>query len=324
MKNKKILGCVSLLLCSPFSMAMQPMDDQSLSDTTGQDGINIGVQATKVQINQAALVDTNGAASIGYGSKASVVVAGQTNTPVTLTVNGASNTPVVGISIDTDGGGATGKAFANISAAITRDITGIKISPFALYLAGDSSSPTMTNQGSIFTAAGAQKADVKKFLMVGSASNNFEIAFHSSNKPKLNIQLGNVPQSHMMMFSGAIQSICGTGTGCPITLVSDTTTGPSGATFDFQLKATDSVNGFSLNKFHAGVESGGLVFGNYGATATEKNASDKVNVSLNNVIMGTAGQSSSTVFNGLANGSMGSFGAVGASVTNLKMKVSGM
>ena len=40
--NKK-LGYVSLLLLSPFTMAMQPMDDQSLSLATGQDGLSITI-----------------------------------------------------------------------------------------------------------------------------------------------------------------------------------------------------------------------------------------------------------------------------------------
>jgi len=70
-----------------------------------------------------------------------------------------------------------------------------------------------------------------------------------------------------------------------------------------------------------GTDTGGLVFGNVGT-------SDKFNLSLNNLMIGQAGSSStvypSATFNGLPNASIGSMGAIGTSVTNLKMKVSGM
>jgi hypothetical protein len=42
------------------------------------------------------------------------------------------------------------------------------------------------------------------------------------------------------------------------------------------------------------------------------------------MIMGTSGASAATVFNGLQNGSMGNFGAIGTSVTDLKVKINGL
>ena len=67
LKNKK-LGCLSLLLLSPMAMAMQPLDDQSLSATTGQDGISVGVNLSKVNFNQAAIIDTDGFTTTALGS----------------------------------------------------------------------------------------------------------------------------------------------------------------------------------------------------------------------------------------------------------------
>ena len=58
-KNKKI-GCLALLLFSPFASAMQPLDDQSLSGATAQDGLNIGVHVSKIDFNQIAIIDTDG------------------------------------------------------------------------------------------------------------------------------------------------------------------------------------------------------------------------------------------------------------------------
>ena len=71
-----------------------------------------------------------------------------------------------------------------------------------------------------------------------------------------------------------------------------------------------------LDGFYAGVDPTGLIFGNNGV-------SSKFDASLNNVTLGNVGTQSTTTFNNLPNGSMGSFGITGASVTDLKMKVSG-
>lgn len=319
MKIKIIVGCISILLYSPLSLAMEPLDDQVLSNTTGQDGINIGLGISKVEVKQASIIDNDGITSgTDYKGRASLVFAGQTNIPVSVSLVGANANPSISTIIDTDGG--SGKPFANVGVSIAQNITGIKVSPFSIYVASAASTSDASNNKSIYATTGTLNTDVKKILNVGSASNNFEIAFHNTSKPGVNVQLGNVPQSQMLVFSGAIQSICGTGTGCPISIVSDATA----ASFDFQLKATDTINGFRLNQFHAGVEKGGIVFGNYGANTTDKITSDKVNFTLNNVMLGDAGVSDPNVFGGLKNGSMGNMGVVGASVTNLKMRISGL
>lgn len=319
MKIKMIVGCISILLYSPLSLAMEPLDDQVLSNTTGQDGINIGLGISKVEVKQASIIDNDGVASgTDYKGRASLVLAGQTNIPVSVSLVGANANPSISTIIDTDGG--SGKPFANVGVSIAQNITGIKVSPFSIYVASATSTSDASNNKSIYATTGTLNTDVKKILNVGSASNNFEIAFHNTSKPDVNVQLGNVPQSQMLVFSGAIQSICGIGTGCPISIVSDATA----ASFDFQLKATDTTNGFRLNQFHAGVEKGGIVFGNYGANTTDKITSDKVNFTLNNVMLGDAGVSDPNVFGGLKNGSMGNMGVVGASVTNLKMRISGL
>ena len=319
MRTKTIVGCISLLLCSPLSMAMQPLDDQSLSNTTGQDGINIGVNVSRVEVKQASLIDNDGLSSgTDYKGRSSLAVAGQTNTPVSVTFLGANSGPSISAIIDSSGG--AGKPYANVGLSVGQNITGIKVSPFSIYAAGATSTSALGASKSIFNTSGALNVDVKKLLNIGSASKNFEITFHNTNKPSVNIQLGNVPQSHMLAFSGAIQSVCGTSTGCPISIISDATS----ASFDFQLKANNTTTGFRLNNFHAGVEKDAVVFGNYGASSTDKITSDKLDVALNNVMLGDAGATSPTVFNGLQNGSLGNIGAVGASVTNLKVRISGM
>ncbi|ENV36315.1 pilus assembly protein FilA [Acinetobacter venetianus] len=349
MKKKNILGC--LLLLSPYSMAMQPMDDQSLSSTVGQDGINITVNTSKVEFDQIAIIDSDGLSngsytSTDYTNRAGLVIggiAGQTPitaskpNPVAIVGIDASNAdtslPLIKASIDTDKGTGTNGAFANIAISFDGNYSGFRIKPFSIYTADANNlsnvSGSVYTRKSIFDISSAIKlqSGVKELLRV---KDNFDIKFLASNKPKINIQLGGAPQSHMFMFDGAIESICGTGTGCNMMLVSDystpgdSSTTPIGASFDFQFKATNATSGFGLNGFYAGImgptpgDFGGIVFGN-------PNKTDEFDLSLNNVKLGnTIGTLDPNVFNGLQNNSIGNIGMKGASVTNLQMKISGM
>lgn len=90
----------------------------------------------------------------------------------------------------------------------------------------------------------------------------------------------------------------------------------TGATFGFKFAGTNTSTGFVLDGFYAGVDPTGLTFGNTGV-------SSKFDASLNNVTLGNMGTQNTTTFNNLPNGSMGSFGVTGVSVTDFKMKVSG-
>ena len=332
-------------------MAMQPLDDHSLSSTVGQDGLDISMQAN-IGFQQIAVVDTDGLSygqtlasgnpnrydAPDYKEKAGLVIAGvagqtkpvsapaimisgldNSNTPNTLTVNA---------SIDTDAGSGVNGAFTNI--AVTFANAGIRISPFSIYAAPKSSLSSLVGanytRNSIFTTDTFFKpaANVREILRV---KDNIDILFNA-NKPKLNIQLGSAPQGKMVMFSGAIDSICGSGNGCNMMLVSDyltsgdVSTSPVGVGFDFQFTGHNG-SPFSLDGFYAGVEgkssldNGGFVFGNAGE-------SSKFDLKLNNVTLGNTGSSAIGTFNSLPNASIGNIGAIGASVTNLKVKVSGM
>ena len=349
-KNKKI-GCLSLLVLSPLTMAMQPLDDHSLSSTVGQDGLDISMQAN-IGFQQIAVVDTDGLSygqtlasgnpnrydAPDYNEKAGLVIAGvagqtkpvsapaimisgldNSNTPNTLTVNA---------SIDTDAGSGVNGAFTNI--AVTFANAGIRISPFSIYAAPKSSLSSLVGanytRNSIFTTDTFfnPAANVREILRV---KDNIDILFNA-NKPKLNIQLGSAPQGKMVMFSGAIDSICGSGNGCNMMLVSDyltsgdVLTSPVGVGFDFQFTGHNG-SPFSLDGFYAGVEgkssldNGGFIFGNAGE-------SSKFDLKLNNVTLGNTGSSAIGTFNSLPNASIGNIGAIGASVTNLKVIVSGM
>lgn len=304
MKKNKILGCM-IICCISTVHGMNPMDDQSLAETTGQDGINIGIGINRVELNQIALIDTDGLTSpSNYNNKAGFVLA-RSGSPITLDILGSNSSPTLNIVADTDGG--NGQPFANLGISFANNITGLSISPFSIYLAGKNSLSGVGNSSSVFTN-GTLNSDVKELLRVNS---NIDINFVAGNAPKMNLQLGNVSQAHMLQFSGAIQSVCNSG--CNITVVSD----DSGAHFSLALKATDTINGFSLNHFYAGVQPSGLVLGNTGT-------SSQVDATISNLTFGTAGQSNSAIFNGTQNAAIGTIGAVGASFKDLKIKISGM
>ncbi|RZG46635.1 DUF6160 family protein [Acinetobacter wuhouensis] len=326
MKISKKLGCISLLVLSPFAVAMQPLDDENLSEATGQSGINVGIGVSKVQIDQLSIIDRDGlGTNPDYKNAASLVLAGNIAGTVSgqkfaLNFIGSTGSSTINAVFDTDGGARA--PFANIALSFDKNIKGISLGPLGLYLAGVSSTSMPGISKSIFTGT-SRNSDVQKFL---TANNGIDINFGPS-APTINLQLGNVPQSQFIKFAGSISSICGngkgnsgtTGSGCGINIISDGGVGGDiGAKFDFMLSGSDKVQGFSLSGFYAGVEPSGFVFGNTGE-------SSKFDVGLNNVIMGNAGATNTSgAFANIQNGSMGNLGAVGTSVTDLKVRISGL
>lgn len=329
-------------------MAMQPLDDQSLSATTGQDGLSIGVNISKIDFDQIAIIDKDGFAKKGETAlpTAALVMAKRLGTSDTTGVdfvrtfnaNGTiqnSSTELLKAVIDTDAGTGTNGAFANVALTFGSDVNGIRIRPFSLYMTPENAISTLS--GSTYTRKSIFESGTTNYTKDTSgnvypirellrSNSNIDIKFTSTNKPTMNLQLGASPQGHLVMFGGAIDSICGSTTaqpdGCSFNLVS----GATGAKFDAQLTSFDT-NGISLDGFYLSVVGdavvgsetfpGGVVFGNSGV-------SDKFNLSIKNLQLGDAGAVNTNEFNGLKNGSIGNIGAVGVSATNLKMTVRGM
>ena len=67
MKKLTKLVLVSSMAISANAMAMQAMDDASLSAATGQDGLNIGIGISKVEIEKLFIHDNDGLATAGLG-----------------------------------------------------------------------------------------------------------------------------------------------------------------------------------------------------------------------------------------------------------------
>ena len=72
MKMFTKLALVSSMAISANAMAMQSMDDAALSAATGQDGINIGIGISKIEIAKVLVHDNDGYASVGTGPVAAV------------------------------------------------------------------------------------------------------------------------------------------------------------------------------------------------------------------------------------------------------------
>ena len=108
MKNFTKLALVSSIAFSANAMAMQAMDDAALSSTTGQDGINIGIGISKVEIGKIFIHDNDGLATDAKNVVTGTKVTFDTTTTPPTPTGFAANAEVSSSDIV----GGTGKAGA--------------------------------------------------------------------------------------------------------------------------------------------------------------------------------------------------------------------
>lgn len=140
MKNFTKLALVSSIAFSANAMAMQAMDDAALSSTTGQDGINIGIGISKIEIEKLFIHDNDGltdTAKGGTSTAGAIVIQGNKkagdpleNKGIVIGANydngGAyllASRNLADLRIDTDAGTGANGAFINIAA----DVSGLDI-----------------------------------------------------------------------------------------------------------------------------------------------------------------------------------------------------
>ena len=127
------LALVSSMAISANAMAMQAMDDASLSAATGQDGLNIGIGISKVEIGKVFVHDNDGlaVANGGTATAGAIVIQGNgkagdvlENHGIVIGANydnaGAYLLPsrnLVDLKIDSDANG--GNAFINVAAQVS-------------------------------------------------------------------------------------------------------------------------------------------------------------------------------------------------------------
>ncbi|MEG0605714.1 MAG: pilus assembly protein FilA [Acinetobacter sp.] len=126
------LALVSSMAISANAMAMQAMDDASLSAATGQDGISIGIGISKVEIGKVFIHDNDGlAVGATAGEAGAIVIQGNgiagdalENHGIIIGANYDNNLAyllpsrnLADLKIDTDANG--GNAFINIAAQVS-------------------------------------------------------------------------------------------------------------------------------------------------------------------------------------------------------------
>lgn len=200
------IALVSAIAISGNAMALQAMDDESLSSTTGQDGIDLVIKTSGISIAKLLVHDndgldstltTNGGLSLGGTGIAGDITTGAAGAivvnNVTVGVNaGLANAAFGGalakISIDTDsgkGGGATGNAFLNIN--VKTNAIDVGVGSIAVAKSNDVSAMVGARRG-----AGAETVIINGLNLTVGAS-------------ELNVQLGAQPQGAMIVANGVIQ-----------------------------------------------------------------------------------------------------------------------
>ena len=152
MSFKKLLLASAIAAVSTSSFAMEAMDDSSMSDTTGQDGLSITL-ATKLSLDMY-IHDTNG--FTGYTDSGAIVLTG-----IAVDDNAAGN---AGFKIDIDAGATSAAATAPILQVSVSTTTATKFTLGALKVANSnratswglvasSTTGTLMNLGSLVMAA---------------------------------------------------------------------------------------------------------------------------------------------------------------------------
>lgn len=200
------IALVSAIAISGNAMALQAMDDESLSSATGQDGIDLTITTSGISIAKLLVHDndgldstvaTNGGLNLGgtgiagdftTGAAGAIVVNGVTVGVSATQANAAFGGALAKISIDTDsgqGGGATGNAFLNIN--VKTNGIDVGVGSIAVAKSNDVSAMVGARRG-----AGAETTIISGLNLTVGAS-------------ELNVQLGAQPQGAMIVANGTIQ-----------------------------------------------------------------------------------------------------------------------
>lgn len=226
MKMFTKLALVSSMAISANAMAMQSMDDAALSAATGQDGINIGIGISKIEIEKVLIHDNGGLAPL-----AAIVTntpnAGDTR-PAAVGDAGFGGTATAGaIVIKSNGSGKTATKGIVIEAPVNAAGNGYdtsrKLSSGLLAeLAIDTDAGTGTNGAFLNVAAKVSGLDIyigeigvsassavpaatATTIRRGNESTNYNKILSGltlkTGKMDANIQLGAAPQGAMIMLN---------------------------------------------------------------------------------------------------------------------------
>lgn len=204
MKMFTKLALVSSMAISANAMAMQSMDDAALSAATGQDGINIGIGISRIDIEKVLIHDNDGLtnATLGGTSTAGAIVIKGNGTGLTATNGVVITAPMLNattvdntralashnladLTIDTDAGTGTNGAFLNVAAAVS----GLDIYIGEIGVSGSNTAGSTVRRGN-------DAANYNKILSGLTIKTGIMNA---------NIQLGAAPQGAMIVLNTTMQ-----------------------------------------------------------------------------------------------------------------------
>ncbi|AVZ85017.1 DUF6160 family protein [Acinetobacter sp. WCHA45] len=201
MKMFTKLALVSSMAISANAMAMQSMDDAALSAATGQDGINIGIGISKIEIEKVLIHDNDGLGGTATNAGAIVIKSNGTGAtaangivitaPMDATGTAVDNTRALtshnlaDLTIDTDKGTGTNGAFLNVAAAVS----GLDIYIGEIGVSGSNAASTTVRRGNDASNYNAILSGLTIKTGVTSA----------------NIQLGAAPQGAMIVLNTTMQ-----------------------------------------------------------------------------------------------------------------------
>lgn len=179
------VALVSSIAVSANAMAMQAMDDASLSSTTGQDGINIGIKLDggAITVDQLFIHDNDGLADTALGGtgKAGAIVLGNEATKGISITQTDTTKNLVDLVIDSDAGTADkGGAFLNVAA----NVTGMKIAvgPIGVAASGTTSGVVRGTTGTvneILTGLNVELGSVAANVQLGATPQGAMISLNS-------------------------------------------------------------------------------------------------------------------------------------------------
>jgi hypothetical protein len=186
MKTLAKLALVSALAMSSSAFAMQALDDESMSATTGQDGVTIKLSGA-IAFDYLAIHDGNGITGSGLTPAQSGITTATSGAIVIGGWNGTTSTPVTvtaanGINILIDADGNSNAAGNNAVLNINLDLGNTTVAVGSIGVAAS-------------TAGGKTLTERKNVLDIGTVT---------LNGLKVNVQLGNQPQGAMIKLNSAV------------------------------------------------------------------------------------------------------------------------
>lgn len=192
---KKLILTSAILAASSSAFAMQAMDEESMSATTGQDGLTISLNSN---INDMVIkyIDRDGVSGGGYTHAGGVVIGDTTN---------GLDISVTGLTIDIDAGGDTGDGGVTTSSG---GMLQIKVGTTGATVIGMQNMDISVADGND-TANGGGSATGTGVPII-SFDNTASLTIAAT--PNLaTIQLGNEDQGHMVHVDANLGSIALTG-----------------------------------------------------------------------------------------------------------------